>query len=180
MKYGHNIGVFCIFASLVFLFCLEVIIKAPTFAVKKETTMKKKIFAIMLMCAMTMNVDAQVYAGDTWLQMPTMDIYDTNMMDMYARALAETAARRRANFEWYFDEAVDAYERKEWKEVVYLVNQALETKYESGDIYYMRGYAYEQLGYYKAAKKDYKKSKKMNTPGAARALEALKAKSKRR
>lgn len=142
--------------------------------------MKKKILAITFMCAMAMNGDAQVYAGDTWMQMPTMDLYDTGMMNMYARALAETAARRRANFEWYFDKAVSACERKEWSEVVYLVNQALGTRYESGYIYYIRGYAYEQLGNFRAAKKDYKKSKKMNTPGAAKALEALKAKSRRR
>ena len=143
-------------------------------------TMKKRILAITFMCAMAMNVDAQVYAGDTWVQMPTMDLYGTGMMNMYARALAETAERRRANFDWYFDKAVDAYEREEWNEVVYLVNQALETKYECGVIYYIRGHAYEQLGNYRAAKKDYKKSKKMNIPAAARALESLKTKSRRR
>ena len=142
--------------------------------------MKKRILAITFMCTMTMNVDAQVYAGDTWMQMPTMDLYDTGMMNMYARALAETAARRKAVFEHYYDMAIEACGRKEWNEVVYCVNNALETQYYTGGIYFIRGYAYEQMGNLRAAKRDYKKGKKYNSPEAARALESLKARKRRR
>lgn len=142
--------------------------------------MKKKVMTLALMCLMAMSSKAQVYAGDAWMQMPTMDLYDTGMMNLYARALAETAARRQAAFERYYDLAIEACGRKEWNEVVYLVNSALETKYYTGSIYFLRGYAYEQMGNLRAAKKDYKKGKKYNSPEAARALEALKARNRRR
>ncbi len=101
-------------------------------------------------------------------------------MNMYARALAETAARRKAVFERYYDMAIEACERKEWSEVVYLVNNALVTQYYTGGIFFLRGYAYEQMGNLRAAKKDYKKGKKYNSPEAARALESLKARNRRR
>ena len=142
--------------------------------------MKKKVMTLALMCLMAMSGRAQVYAGDAWMQMPTMDLYDTGMMNLYARALAETAARRQAAFERYYDLAIEACGRKEWNEVVYLVNSALETKYYTGSIYFLRGYAYEQMGNLRAAKKDYKKGKKYNSPEAARALESLKARKRRR
>ncbi len=142
--------------------------------------MKKKVMTLALMCLMAMSGKAQVYAGDAWMQMPTMDLYDTGMMNLYARALAETAARRQATFERYYDLAIEACGRKEWNEVVYLVNSALETKYYTGSIYFLRGYAYEQMGNLRAAKKDYKKGKKYNSPEAARALESLKARKRRR
>ncbi len=142
--------------------------------------MKKKVMTVAMMCLIAMNGNAQVYAGDAWLQMPTTDLYDTGMMNMYARAMAETAARREAVFEQYYDKAIEACKKKEWSEVIYLVNNALETRYYTGGIYFLRGYAYEQLGNLRAAKKDYKKGKKYNSPEAARALESLKAKSKRR
>ena len=61
--------------------------------------MKKKILTITIMCTMAMSSKAQIYGYDTAVQMPTMDLYDTGMMNMYARALAETAARRKAVFE---------------------------------------------------------------------------------
>ena len=142
--------------------------------------MKKKVMTLALMCLMAMSSKAQVYAGDAWMQMPTMDLYDTGMMNLYARALAETAARRKAVFEQYYDMAIEACGRKEWSEVVYLVNSALETQYYTGGIYFLRGYAYEQMGNLRAAKRDYKKGKKYNSPEAARALESLKARKRRR
>lgn len=142
--------------------------------------MKKKFLAITLTCFMAMNADAQVYAGDTWLPMPTMDLYDTGMMNMYARALAETAARRQAYFERCSDQAVEAYNHRLWNDVIYYVNEALETKYYNGYVYFLRGYAYEQLGNLRAAKKDYRKGKKYNSREAAWALDALKARSRRR
>lgn len=142
--------------------------------------MKKKLMAVMLTCALTTTANAQVYAGDSWLQMPTADLYDTGMMNMYARALAETAARRQANFERYVDMAIDAAGKEQWNYVIYYVNNALETKYYNGEIYFLRGYAYEQMGNLRSAKKDYKKGKKYNSPEAARALEALKEKERRK
>ena len=142
--------------------------------------MKKKVFAIAMTCSLALNADAQVYAGDSWMQMPTADLYDAGTMNMYLRALAETEARRKENYQRYNSLAFDAYKNKQWNSVIYYVNMALETKYYSGQLYYIRGYAFEQNGNMRAAKKDYKKGKKNGSIEAARALEALKARSKRR
>ena len=131
-------------------------------------------------CSLALNADAQVYAGDSWMQMPTADLYDAGTMNMYLRALAETEARRKENYQRYNSLAFDAYKNKQWNSVIYYVNMALETKYYSGQLYYIRGYAFEQNGNMRAAKKDYKKGKKNGSIEAARALEALKARSKRR
>ena len=74
--------------------------------------MKKKVMTVAMMCLIAMNGNAQVYAGDAWLQMPTTDLYDTGMMNMYARAMAETAARREAVFEQYYDKAIEACKKR--------------------------------------------------------------------
>lgn len=142
--------------------------------------MKKKFFAVTLMCSLAMNADAQIYGGDRAPQIPTVDLYDTNMMNMYLRALAETAAQRKENYHRYSDMAFEAYKNKRWDYVIHYVNEALDTKYYSGQLYYIRGYAYEQLGNLRAAKKDYKIAKKNGCPEAAQALESLKARNKRR
>lgn len=54
--------------------------------------MKKKVITFALMCCMAMSSEAQIYAGDSWTQLLTMDLYDTNVMNMHLRALAETSA----------------------------------------------------------------------------------------
>jgi len=56
----------------------------------------------------------------------------------------------------------------------------LATYYYCGGLYYMRGYAYEQLGNRRAAKKDYKLAIKNNCPEAAQALASLKARKRRK
>ena len=142
--------------------------------------MKKKVMTLALMCSLAMSSEAQIYAGDSWTQLPTTDMYDTNVMNMHLRALAETAALRKENYFRYSDMAIEAYRNGQWNNVVYYVNEALNTRYYSGQLYYLRGYAYEQLGNLRAAKKDYKKGVKYNCPEAAQALEALKARKKRR
>ena len=96
--------------------------------------MRKKILTMSLLCSMAMGANAQIYAYDTWLQMPTKDIYDDGMMNMYARALAETAARRKANFEQYSNLADEAFNKKQWNYVIYYVNEALETQYYNGEV----------------------------------------------
>lgn len=142
--------------------------------------MKKKIFVIMLTGMIATSGKAQVYAGDNWGQLPTMDLYDTGMINMHLRALAETAAQRKENYYRYSDMAIEAYNNKQWNYAIYYVNEALNTRYYSGLLYYIRGYAYEQNGNLRAAKKDYKRGKKYNCLEAVQALEALKARSKRK
>ena len=142
--------------------------------------MKKKIMTITLMCSVAMGANAQVYADDSWMQLPTADLYDNSVMNMSLRSLAEMAAKRKENYFRYSDMAVEAFSNRQWDNVIYYVNEALETGYYSGKHYYIRGYAFEQLGNIRAAKKDYKIGKKYNCTEAAQALESLKAKNKRR
>lgn len=142
--------------------------------------MRKRIITVLLICSVVMNSEAQVYSGDTWAQLPTRDLYDSDMMNMYARAWAETAARRQELFYRYAELAANALKNREWNKAIYYVNEAFDTQYTAGVLYYIRGYAYEQLGNYRAAKRDYKKGKKDNCIEASEALEDLKARRKRR
>ena len=138
--------------------------------------MKKRIIVIVLTCSMAMKVGAQIYSYDRGVQLPITSLYDTDMMNMQLRALAETAAIRKENYRRYSDMAFEAYNNNNWSNVIYYVNAALNTLYYSGTLYYIRGYAYEQLGNLRAAKKDYKTGKKYNCPEAVQALESLKTK----
>ena len=147
---------------------------------KGDMIMRKKILTMSLLCSMAMSVNAQVFAYDTWMQMPTRDIYDDGAMNMYARALAETAARRKANFEKYSNLADEAFNKKQWNYVIYYVNEALETQYYNGELFFLRGCAYEMLGNERQAKKDYRKGKKNGSYRAALAMEQLKEKQKQR
>lgn len=142
--------------------------------------MKKKVMTLALMCCLTMSSKAQFYGGEEAVRFPVADLYDTGAMNMYLRALAETAAIRKENYHRYSDMAVEAYRNQNWNNVIYYVNEALNTKYYCGGLYYMRGYAYEQLGKLRAAKKDYKTAIKNDSQEAAQALASLKARKKRK
>lgn len=142
--------------------------------------MKKMV--LTMLCMMALNANAQVYAYDTWGQLPTMDLYDTQTMSMalaHAEMAARVEARKQALFEHYADLAVEAFRECQWNSVIYYVNHALETSYYNGDIYYIRGYACEQLGNLKQAKKDYRKGKKYGSYQASSALVALKARKRK-
>ena len=138
--------------------------------------MIKKLMVMTLTCSMATSVGAQIYSYDRGVQLPTGSVYDTDMMNMQLRVLAETAAMRKENYHRYSEMAFEAYHNSNWNNVIYYVNAALNTLYYSGTLYYIRGYAYEQLGNLRAAKKDYKTGKKYNCPEAVQALESLKAK----
>lgn len=142
--------------------------------------MNKVVITIVLICSIAVSSKAQIYAGDSWAPLPTRDLYDTGVMSMHLRALAETASIRRENYFRYSDMAVEAYRTHNWNNVIYYVNQALSTYYYSGGLYYMRGYAYEQLGNRRAAKKDYKMGVKYDCPEAGQALALLKARKRRK
>jgi len=142
--------------------------------------MKKKVIIVAVMCALALNSNAQYYGGEEAVRFPVADLYDQGTMNMYLRALAETAAIRKENYFRYSDMAIDAFKNGQWNYVIHYVNEALNTKYYCGDLYYMRGYAYEQLGKLRAAKKDYKKGMKNNSQEAALALASLKDRKKRR
>ncbi len=137
--------------------------------------MKKIIMTAALMCTMAANCNAQYWQG---LEYPTMDLYDTNLMLEHIRVARETTAQRLEYYKYFRDLAIDAYNNGRWSDVIDNVNNAFSTDYVCGDLYFIRGFAFEQLGYTSDAKKDYKKGSKEGSFRAARALEALKARSK--
>ena len=133
---------------------------------------------LALMCLMVMSGKAQVFSYDQTGRLPTVDLYDDAMMEMALRAARETAPRRQRAFEYYGDLAYDAYCNKKWVDVINNVNSALNTGFYNGKLYYFRAFAYESLGYYKNAKKDYKVAKKNGIFEANAALERIKQKMK--
>lgn len=151
---------------------------------KTKSTMKKRMLTItvmMLLLAMTAN--AQVGAYDRAIPLPTRDLYDTQTMSMalaHAQMAARVEAQRKELFSIYANKAVEAYNNSQWVVAINCVNSALETTYYNGDVYYIRGYAYEKLGYYRNAKRDYKKAKKYGNEDAESALESLKIKMKKK
>ncbi len=142
--------------------------------------MKKKVMIMALICLVAMEARAQVYGYDQALPLPTVDLYDDAVMDMALKAARETAPRRQQAFEHYGNQAYDAYCNNRWVDVINNVNCAFNTGYYNGKLYYFRGYAYESLGYYKYAKKDYKVARKNGVFEANAALERGKQKMKRK
>lgn len=136
--------------------------------------MKKAFFLMALFNLLSIEGYAQVYGYERNLQMPTRDLYDQGMMNMYLRAMAETTGKRKAFFNHYSSLALEAYHNHQWPQVINCVNKALNTYYESGQVYFLRGYANEQLGYLRDAKRDYKRGIKHGSYEAANALSTLK------
>ena len=132
--------------------------------------MKKRVMTVIAASVVAMSGWAQ-YADP--VQFPTADLYDTGMMNAYARAMAETAARRERIFQQYVDMAFDAWENEQWSQVVKYINGAFDTSYWNADLYFMRGFALEKLGDLKAAKKDYREGAKKGSEYAAEALNDL-------
>ena len=139
--------------------------------------MKKKVMMLALMCLVMVKGNAQTYGYDDYVRFPTMDLYDPGVMNMAVRAQAEMAARRQEMFRFYASRTIDAYKAQRWYDVIENASSTINID-PLGLVFFMRGQAYEALGYYDAALSDYKVGKKDNCPEAASALVALKAKMK--
>lgn len=139
--------------------------------------MKKKGIVFALLCSITIATKAQIYGGDAAMQMPTTELYNPRMMEMSFRAHAEMAAKRSVLFEQYGNQAVEAFNNRQWSSAVSYASSAL-SLYENPSLRYIRGTAYERLGSYKAALKDYKVAKKGGISEAVGAYDALKQKMK--
>lgn len=142
--------------------------------------MKKGIVLFMMMCAVGLKGQAQIYGYDQAIKLPTAELYDMNVMNAYANALRETAGTRMQAYRMYCDYAITALSEKQWNNAIYYVDKALDTGYYSGDLYWIRGFANEQMGNLKQAKKDYKEGTKLGSERAEQALEQLKEKMKRK
>ena len=146
--------------------------------------MRKKLLTTAMMSFVMMTAQAQIYGYDDYVRMPTMDLYDTGVMNMAVRARAEAAARqqemaarRQEMFRFYASRALEAQKAQRWYDVIENATQAISIE-PIGLVFVTRGEAYEALGYYKEALNDYKTGKKDNCPEAATAYNALKAKMK--
>lgn len=133
---------------------------------------KKQLIGVM-MCLMSLGAEAQTYAGDTWAQLPTADLYDTGVMNMSLSAYAEMAAQRQRMCHYYTNEALSAFKEKRWYDVINYSSHAIDLD-PNGGLFFIRGAAYESLGYLKEAKTDYKRSKRKHFAQAKIALQRVK------
>ena len=106
------------------------------------------------------------------------NLYDDSPMEKVLRASRETAPRRHQAYEFYSEQAYEAYRNDRWTDVIDNVNSALKTGFYNGSLYFFRGFAYESLGHFKYAKKDYKMAIKNGVYEANTALVRVKQKMK--
>ena len=132
----------------------------------------RKTLVTALVCGCFLNVQAQS------VPLPTVDLYDSGMMNMAIQSHAQTYGIRKQNYEMYVDMAFEAAKKDEWRNVLIYTESALDTGFWNAELYFMRGIAYERLGYLKEAQKEYKTAKRKGSIYAADALDLLKAKMK--
>lgn len=139
--------------------------------------MRKKLLTTAMTCLVAMAAQAQTYGYDDYVRLPTMDLYDSGVMNMSLNAHREMAARRQQYMEFCANQAIEAKREGRWNDVIKYSNDALEIG--GYDVFYLfRGDAYEKLGYYKYALADYKRAKRAGISDAANLYNALKAKMK--
>lgn len=139
--------------------------------------MRKKLLTTAMACLVAMSAQAQTYGYDDYVRLPTMDLYDSGVMNMSLNAHREMAARRQQYMEFCANQAIEAKREGRWNDVIKYSNDALEIG--GYDVFYLfRGDAYEKLGYYKYALADYKRAKRAGISDAANLYNALKAKMK--
>ena len=107
--------------------------------------MKKRILIGAMTCWIALSAQAQ-FQYERALPMPTRDPYDTGVMNLHMRALAETSARRQQRYEDYSELAFSAFNNRQWNSVISYVDQPLNTMFYCGELFYICGYGYEQLG----------------------------------
>lgn len=139
--------------------------------------MKKKVIVLALMCLVMTKGSAQTYGYDGYVDLPTADLYDSGVMGMSLGAYRDMAARRDRLFKYYGELTINAFNNHQWYDVISNANHLISIA-PIGQVYYMRGAAFEALGYYKEALSDYKSGKKDGYEQAAAAYDALKAKMK--
>lgn len=133
--------------------------------------MRREVLIILLVVATAIPSFCQV-------QMPTADLYDTESMNMYLRALAETEAKRKEIFYEYTDMAFSYARLENWPRVLECSQKALDMQFYTAELYCLRGIAFEHLSDYKNAKKEYKRAYKAGYNKAKDFLNALDSRKK--
>ena len=125
------------------------------------------------MCLVVISGKAQIYPGDSYVKLPTREIYDTDLMEMNLWLMERTTEQRKELFYRYANMAIEAFNSDDWSYAIYFTDKALETHYYNCDLYYVRGYSNERLGNTRQAKRDYKQGVDYGSKMAAKALEEL-------
>ncbi len=92
---------------------------------------------------------------------------------MSLSAYAEMAAQRQRMCRYYTNEALNAFKENRWYDVINYSSHAIDLD-PNGGLFFIRGGAYESLGYLKEAKTDYKRSKRKHFAQAKIALQRVK------
>ncbi len=136
----------------------------------RKGMLRKTAIAVVMMLSVGMECRGQA------VEFPTIDLYDSDVMNMYSQAYAGTIATRMNTYRTYADLAINAYGRNELTTALNYANGALETGLDNGTMLYCRGLIYEAMEQYRYALKDYKKAKSSGIREAGIAYDQLKRK----
>lgn len=100
--------------------------------------MRKKVVMMALMCLMALSGKAQTFGNDQVVVSPLGNLYDDATMEMALRAARETAPRRHQAYEFYSEQAYEAYRNDRWNDVINNVNSALKTGFYNGSLYFFK------------------------------------------
>lgn len=139
------------------------------------------IIILILSFVFTHNIDAQYYTPSTRFKPFT---YEELLLQAQAQAYreqkeAEDRARRSAQFDKYQNSAYECINRRDYHGFLKYSSYALNTGFYNAKLYYDRGFAYSQIGYYKEARKEYRKAKRYGYYLANQGLADLRQKQKR-
>ena len=70
------------------------------------------------MCLVMVKGNAQTYGYDRYAELPTADLYDTEVMNMSLSAYRDMAARRDRLFKYYAELTVNAFHNHQWHDVI--------------------------------------------------------------
>lgn len=129
--------------------------------------------AKLFLAALALGASATTAARAQFVQFPTCDIFDTDMMRMALNTAREMSIRRERDYNYNYDMALKACANQQWMQAIAYCNRAMRYKDAGGDLYFIRGYAYEQMGDYTAAKNDYWKGKDLGSSSAASMLSSF-------
>ena len=152
--------------------------------VKFNSMIMRKLFSVVCVLIVTLTANAQNYNVTINSQFKPMS-FEEHLLRAQAEAVRrareeEMRARSKRLFEQYQNDAYKALNRGDKSGFLRLSNQALQTGWYNGKLYYDRGKVYQQYGLYRYAKQEFKKAKKVGYYQAEYALIELKEAKRRK
>lgn len=158
----------------------------------------KKVL-LLLLTLVSIKINAQMYGYDEPTRFPTSDLYDTSSMLLLMKLAKERSSsstyyspqfndnreertetyriskkeKKRVDAATYYELAFSAFNNNDWGRVIYYTKKAQQLGYSNGHLFYIRGWAYQILGNWKAAKRNYIKAKRRGYKAAEYALEVM-------